>query len=876
MAKRSHITVVDGKNPVPEAEEPVVTQESEAEADASPADDVEEDIWIEEEISRPARRWVVPTLAVLAILGWTAFYGWANQSQLVAGGTPAQWSQWIGDWSAPVLLVIASWILATRTSTREAIRYGEVARSLSDESALLEQRLTTVNRELSLAREFLGNQSRDLEYLGRSASEKISEHADRLQGLIHDNGAQVEAIHGTSASALENMQKLRDNLPVIANSARDVSNQIGGVGRTAQEQLGALVGGFERLNQFGEASERQVGSLRKRVDEALEAFAKQAEELETITAQRFAALAEGSEAVRNDLQTHEMEALAALQARSISLRSEIAETHKAANAEEELALAAMRDRITALREEAAAIARSVREGEDAAIGAWGGQIDAMKARLEEAVAEIKEIDSAALDAANAKLKALFEEASNVDARITERNTLFETETLRRTEALNAAQDEIAEALTLRMAELDAAIEERRAAQQAQLRTMTEEGEALGARIAALGETFSAISAQGYEAKETLAGGIDALASQLRLTREGLEGTDHDIARLTDSSVRLLELIQASAKQSADTLPAAMKASEDRLTAIEQRARDIHSLLEQAHATGNTLTEGMIGIEDRTRAAMEGFDAFQQDFEGTSHKQIESVESLRQRLAGLASDSTEFAEQVKGELQEAIAALEEKGKAALAAIGEEQAGQIAQLADTIGARSAERIERTLIERTDSALAELDEARNRSTQATRDMTQHLRDQLGRLNELTTNLESRIEHARDKATDTIDGDFARRVALITESLNSSSIDIAKALSSEVTDTAWASYLRGDRGIFTRRAVRLLDNSEAREIAELYDNDSDFRDHVNRYIHDFETMLRTMLSTRDGNAVSVTLLSSDMGKLYVVLAQALERLRQ
>ena len=30
------------------------------------------------------------------------------------------------------------------------------------------------------------------------------------------------------------------------------------------------------------------------------------------------------------------------------------------------------------------------------------------------------------------------------------------------------------------------------------------------------------------------------------------------------------------------------------------------------------------------------------------------------------------------------------------------------------------------------------------------------------------------------------------------------------------------------------------------------------------------------DGNAVSVTLLSSDMGKLYVVLAQALERLRQ
>jgi hypothetical protein len=48
-----------------------------------------------------------------------------------------------------------------------------------------------------------------------------------------------------------------------------------------------------------------------------------------------------------------------------------------------------------------------------------------------------------------------------------------------------------------------------------------------------------------------------------------------------------------------------------------------------------------------------------------------------------------------------------------------------------------------------------------------------------------------------------------------------------------------------------------------------------VNRYIHDFEAMLRSVLSTRDGNALAVTILSSDMGKLYVALAQAIERLR-
>ena len=114
-----------------------------------------------------------------------------------------------------------------------------------------------------------------------------------------------------------------------------------------------------------------------------------------------------------------------------------------------------------------------------------------------------------------------------------------------------------------------------------------------------------------------------------------------------------------------------------------------------------------------------------------------------------------------------------------------------------------------------------------------------------------------------------------MITESLNSAAIDIAKALSSDVTDTAWASYLRGDRGIFTRRAVALLDGTQARAVAQHYEADRDFRENVNHYIHDFEAMLRNLLSTRDGNALGVTLLSSDMGKLYVALAQGIERLR-
>src|SRR3546814_7112304 len=52
-------------------------------------------------------------------------------------------------------------------------------------------------------------------------------------------------------------------------------------------------------------------------------------------------------------------------------------------------------------------------------------------------------------------------------------------------------------------------------------------------------------------------------------------------------------------------------------------------------------------------------------------------------------------------------------------------------------------------------------------------------------------------------------------------------------------------------------------------------FRDQVNLYVHDFEAVIRRVISERDGGPMAVAMLSSDVGKLYVALAQAIERLR-
>lgn len=862
MADRNKLVAIGPEAHAPEAHggdaDPAADPVA-AEAQTPAEQPIFEDEWIEDEPVRRLGRfdWIVPALAVLAVLGWTGFFGWVHRETLLAGASPAQWAAWIADWAVPVLLVVGLWLLAMRNSRREAARFGEAAQTLAQESALLEKRLATVNRELSLARDFIAAQSRDLESLGRVASERISQHADRLQGLIHDNGAQVEAIGRVSETALGNMDRLRDDLPVISNSARDVASQIGHAGGVAKEQLEELISGFNRLNQFGEASGRQVTSLRGKVDEALTAFAAQAGQLEQITTSRFAELAERSAAFRAELDGREVETFAAIRRRADTLREELeSRRHEIETAEAE-ALDSLQSRLAQLRNEGTRIAETLRTGENDAAEAWGEAVARLEERMVETIRRVSEVDQHAMDNARRRLLALSEEAQRVDETILERSDAFQEQLDQR--HADAAQREAQALASLgeRLAAFDAQITERQQEYLAHVAGLAERGDALAQRLAAMSADMDSLSVQGRQTQDGLAEAAAGLAARLAESRAVIDESGVKVARLTDDSVRLLELIRSSSEHSIKDLPDALALAERRLVAFEQQATALKDLIAETGERGAALVE-------HVETARAGGGAT-----------LEQLTELEARLADLAQRSDALAAQARDELAGAIATLEHGSANALAGLQGQQAEAIRALAERIGFESSEAIDEALRSHAARAISELEAAALQASEAGRETAQQLRDQLAAVNELAGNLERRVAHARERAEEQVDNDFARRMALIVESLNSSAIDITKAFATDVTDTAWASYLRGDRGIFTRRAVRLLDHQEARSVAEIYEADGDFRETVNRYIHDFEAMLRSVLSTRDGNALAVTILSSDMGKLYVALAQAIERLR-
>lgn len=822
-----------------------------------------------------ARNRAGPVVAGLVLVAWTGVFVWAHFAAMSGTDDPAIWTGWFSSWAIPVLLICVAWLILTRSNQRETRRFVAVSRTLAQESEQLEHRLVTINHELSLAREFVAAQARDLDSVGRIAVDRLSQHAERLQALVQQNSAQVTTIGAVSATALENMERLRSQLPVLTSAAKDVTNNFGTAGRAANAQLEELITGFNRLIHTGQVSEKLVMALRGQFDAAMDSFTSRTDELERNVQSRVLTMSGQAEHFRTLLLDHQLEFDEQLHRRTAMLTGEIAETRGRLDREEAESITSLRSRLAALRDETTAIARTLREGEAGALANWRETVTRLDQDMQSASDTAAEIGRQAAAASNMRMAKLAEEAAALERVLSETNARFETDTSRRRHAAEAQDHAMIERLTARLVALDGEIERRQTAQTAYLATLAGQGEAAIGQLAHIDVRIAAIADTNGIAATAMTQRLDVLGQRLGQSRQELDATDHSLAGLTQASLRLLELIQGAATHSREDLAQAIEHGVARLDDLEHRAQALRNTVGDADRSGGSLLSSLLLAHDRLKEAAGSLVALHQDINDQAGVHARTLEGLGHSLVQLDSQTGTVANRAQGELTAAIGQLDDAAGAAVDRIERRGAAVVSILANQLGTESGDAIERAMRLQVTEMSGKLEQAAAHAAGLSREAAAQMREQVAKVNELVGNLETRVEQARARAEERVDDDFARRIALITEALNSNAIDIAKALDTDVSDTAWSAYLRGDRGIFTRRAVRLLDAPEARSILQLYQADRDFREYVSHYIHDFEAMLRQILSTRDGHALGVTLLSSDMGKLYVVLAQAIERLR-
>ncbi|MEO6225285.1 MAG: hypothetical protein ABIO80_05480 [Sphingomicrobium sp.] len=221
-----------------------------------------------------------------------------------------------------------------------------------------------------------------------------------------------------------------------------------------------------------------------------------------------------------------------------------------------------------------------------------------------------------------------------------------------------------------------------------------------------------------------------------------------------------------------------------------------------------------------------------------------------------------------QVKEAAAQAAQRAREAIEQVIPESAGKLSQ-------QTRDALERVIRESVEDRLRGVEAIAARAVDSASAASDRLTQQMLTLGRSAAALEAHIEQAGEDQREKDSEAFARRVSLLIDSMNSAAIDVGKIMSDEIDDKVWGAYLKGNRGVFTSRAVRLIGGSETRALRAHYDSDIEFQRSVNRYVHDFEEMLHRVLNEREGGSLAVTLMSSDVGKLYAALSQAIEKKR-
>jgi hypothetical protein len=261
---------------------------------------------------------------------------------------------------------------------------------------------------------------------------------------------------------------------------------------------------------------------------------------------------------------------------------------------------------------------------------------------------------------------------------------------------------------------------------------------------------------------------------------------------------------------------------------------------------------------------------------------EGVGTAGERIATLAAaiteaqgEATRLSHETGPALIDAMVQVKEAASHAAERAREAIANVVPQSAAKLSDATRDALQKVIQEEVEARLAEVEVTAARAVDAARSASDRLTEQMLSIGRTATALEQHMEQINSQQREKDSETFARRVALLIDSMHSASIDVGKLLSDEVDEKAWDSYLKGNRGVFTRRAVRLLEGSETRAIKAHYDADIEFQDAVHRYVHDFEAMMRRVVADKDGGIIAVTLMSSDTGKLYAALAQVVDKRR-
>ncbi len=400
-----------------------------------------------------------------------------------------------------------------------------------------------------------------------------------------------------------------------------------------------------------------------------------------------------------------------------------------------------------------------------------------------------------------------------------------------------------------------------------------EGTARG--ITALAGEFNILEQSAISRTETLSTTMMQLSGDTQKLVEAIESGHAGSDQLIKRAEALLVALDSGVRELDESIPGAIGRVEEQIGAMHDRIRSAGPAIEAVEAVSKGVVSQLQESDHLAKAHVAVLTDAMQRSQGALAAQKQQIDALAGAVDEASAGMARLSESVGPQMVEALVRVRETADAAAAKARAAMTATIPAAAAELGAASSAAVEKAVSGAVSEQLERLSLVADDAVMAAHRATDKLTRQMLSLTDASKELERTLAGNAER----IDGQdrdlMAHRSAKLIASLNERAIDVNKWLDKDVSEPEWTAYLKGDQGLFARRATRLVSGSDAKHVHALYNEDPDFREHVNRYVHDFEGLLRTVMAAKEGSTLALTMVSSDIGKLYVALAQAIERLR-
>jgi hypothetical protein len=498
--------------------------------------------------------------------------------------------------------------------------------------------------------------------------------------------------------------------------------------------------------------------------------------------------------------------------------------------------------------ESAGSAATARVGE--AESSFSGALDALLVRTSTSLEEIR----AGIDAQAAAVTALVEQASagigragaeaaeSLASNISHANTSLDGLTGRVAEQDRASQKMIAE---------------------------------IDRGLAMIDERFSQLASQGDERANHFLNSLSRARTELDTLAAQAATQDNAIGFIAQRTAAIRESIERLTTEIREGIGTAIDEAQGGADRLAESAQVVKPEIDWMRDAAVQASERMSLAATMIAEQEDRFAALMASVEGGVGEAQSKIAELASVIAQAGREADNLSAETGPALVAALVQVKEAASHAAERAREAIESVIPETSGKLSSETRQALERVIRESVEERLREVETVAARAVDSARAASDRLTQQMLTLGQTASALEQHIEKTQEDQRERDSEAFARRVALLMDSMHSAAIDVGKILADEIDDKAWGAYLKGNRGVFTRRAVRLMDGSEARALRSHYESDLEFQRSSNRYVADFEVMLRRVLAERDGGMIAVTLMSSDMGKLYAALAQTVDRRR-